>query len=174
MGDQEFFCESHVWVSIQRGPHYKMIYVKSDLVVNPSFHISLVCVIFLRRKRLRQIRYWYQRYRFQKTVCPQVSSVHYPNETSYRILYTGLGTSLEIDLKLECNFQIWGHTKKNDKNNKESKRLQLQGRLEKLGSIISLQRRMRGDLIGTFKVINGIYNNGRHFSRFLRELEIYY
>ena len=36
-------------------------------------------------------------------------------------------------------------------------------RLEKLGFTTLLERRMRVDLIETFKIINGIYNYGRHF-----------
>ena len=36
-------------------------------------------------------------------------------------------------------------------------------RLEKLGLITLLERRKRGDLIETFKIINGIFNYGRHF-----------
>ena len=35
-------------------------------------------------------------------------------------------------------------------------------RLEKLGWTFLLERRMRGDLIETFKIIYGIFNYGRH------------
>ena len=35
-------------------------------------------------------------------------------------------------------------------------------RLEKLGWTTLLERRMKGDLIESFKIINGISNNGRH------------
>ena len=45
----------------------------------------------------------------------------------------------------------------------------------KLGLTILLKKRMRGDLIEIFKIINGISNYDRHFfSIFLLELEIYY
>ena len=36
-------------------------------------------------------------------------------------------------------------------------------RLEKLGLTILVERRMRDDLIETFKIINGISNYGRNF-----------
>ena len=36
-------------------------------------------------------------------------------------------------------------------------------RLERLGLTTLLERRMRGDLIEAFKMINGIFNLGRHF-----------
>ena len=48
------------------------------------------------------------------------------------------------------------------------------GRFEKLELTILLERRMRGDLIETFKMINGFSNNGRHFFIFLLKLESYY
>ena len=35
------------------------------------------------------------------------------------------------------------------------------------------RKKMGGDLIETFKIINGISNYGRHFSIFLLKLEIY-
>ena len=47
-----------------------------------------------------------------------------PNKTSYRILYSILGSSIET-WKLECNIEIGGQTKR-DQSNKKSKRLQLQ------------------------------------------------
>ena len=36
-------------------------------------------------------------------------------------------------MKLECNTEIGGHTKKSDKNNKKSKRLHLQREIEEIG-----------------------------------------
>ena len=51
--------------------------------------------------------------------------------------------------KLECNIVIEGHAKKSDKNNKKVKDYSYKERLE---------RRMRGDLKETFKIINEISN----------------
>ena len=50
-----------------------------------------------------------------------------------------------------------------DKTNKKSSRLQLQSEIEKLELITELERRMRGDLIETFKIIHGISNYSRYF-----------
>ena len=47
-------------------------------------------------------------------------------------------------------------------------------RLEKLRLTTLLERRMRSDLIETFKIINGISNYNRFFSIFLLKLEIYF
>ena len=46
-------------------------------------------------------------------------------------------------------------------------------RLENLGFSTFLWRRMRDDLIKTFKTINGFSNYGRHFLSFLFELKIF-
>ena len=46
---------------------------------------------------------------------------------------------------------------------KQSKDYTYRERLEKLGLIILLERKTRGDLMETFKVVNGISNYGRHF-----------
>ena len=40
-------------------------------------------------------------------------NILWPNKTSYRILYSGLASSVE---KLKCNIEIGGHRKKNDEN----------------------------------------------------------
>ena len=45
----------------------------------------------------------------------------------------------------------------------KSTRLQLQRKKEKLRLTTLQERRLRGDLIKTFKIINGISNYGRHF-----------
>ena len=55
-----------------------------------------------------------------------------------------------------------------------SKRLQLQGEIGGISINYLTKRRMRGDLIETFKIISGISNHGRHFLIFLLKLKIYY
>ena len=47
------------------------------------------------------------------------------------MLYSGLGFSV-MTWKLECNIEIGGHTKKSDKNNKNIKRLQVQGEITEI------------------------------------------
>ena len=59
-----------------------------------------------------------------------------------------------------------------NKNNKKSKIIQLQGKLGEI-IIVLLERRMKSDMIETFKMINGISIYGRLFSLFQLELEIY-
>ena len=54
-----------------------------------------------------------------------------PNKTSYRIFDSGQGSSVET-WKLESNIDIGEHTKKSDKNNKKSKRLELQGEITEI------------------------------------------
>ena len=63
--------------------------------------------------------------------------------------------------------RLEGIQKKSDKNNKESKKLQLQGEIREI------RINYFTNLIETFKIINGIFNLGRHYSIFLLELEIY-
>ena len=46
-------------------------------------------------------------------------------------------------------------------------------RLEELGKTTLLEKIMKGDLIETFKIINGISNYSRHFVTFLLVLKIY-
>ena len=46
-------------------------------------------------------------------------------------MFSGFGSSVET-WKLECNTEIGGHTKKSDKNNKKSKRLQFQGEIREI------------------------------------------
>ena len=79
-------------------------------------------------------------------------------------MYSGLGSIVETQ-KLEYNIEIGGYTKKNDKNNfkKKAKDYSYRVRLEKLGLPTLQERRMQGDPIVTFKIINGISNYGRHF-----------
>ena len=43
------------------------------------------------------------------------------NKTSYGILYSGMRSSVET-WKLECNIEIGGHIKKNEKNEKMVKK----------------------------------------------------
>ena len=57
------------------------------------------------------------------------------------------------------------------KSDKVIKDYSYKERVQKLGLTILLERRMRDDLIETFKIINGI-SDGKH-SIFLLELEIY-
>ena len=52
----------------------------------------------------------------------------------HRILYSGVGFSV-MSCKLDCNIEIGGLTKKTDKNNKDnkkSKRLQLQADIKEI------------------------------------------
>ena len=44
--------------------------------------------------------------------------------------------------------------------------------MKKIG-LITLQKKMSGDLIETFEIFDGIYNYGRHFSISLLKVEIY-
>ena len=53
------------------------------------------------------------------------------NKTSNRILYTGLGSSIEA-WKLQCNIDIDGHTKKSDINNKKRVNDYLQGDIREI------------------------------------------
>ena len=53
-----------------------------------------------------------------------------------------------------------------DKNNKKVKDYSYRERLEKLGFTTLLERRMRGDLIKTFKIISEISNYYRHFLKY--------
>ena len=79
---------------------------------------------------------------------------------------------------MKCNIKIGGHTKKSNKNNKKVKDYSYWERLEKLGLISQLERRMRGDLIETFKIIEFLNMVDIFFffffSVFLFKLEIYY
>ena len=59
--------------------------------------------------------------------------------------------------------EIESHTKKSDKNNKTSKSLQLRERRRKLLLANLPEIRMRVDLIGTFKIINGNSDYVRYF-----------
>ena len=70
--------------------------------------------------------------------------------------------------KLECNIVNGGYTKKNDKNNKK-----LQVEFEEIVLTTLPERRIRDDLIETFKIINRILIIVDIFSTFLLKLEIY-
>ena len=73
---------------------------------------------------------------------------------------------------MECDIEIGGF-KKSDKNDKIIKRIQLQGEIEEIRINYLLERRMRSDLIKTFKIINGFLIMVDLFFIFLLELEIY-
>ena len=57
------------------------------------------------------------------------------------------------------------HTKKSDKTKRVNTN-SYRERLEKLGLTILLERRIRDDLIETFKIIHGISNYGGHFFQY--------
>ena len=82
---------------------------------------------------------------------------------SHRIKYSGLDSNVET-WKFECNTKIDNYTKKSDKIiKKKVKYYSHRERLEKLGLTTLQERRMRGDLIEAFKIINEISNYNRHF-----------
>ena len=64
--------------------------------------------------------------------------------------------------------KIWW---KSDKNNKKVKKYSNWERLAKLELTTLQERRLKGDLNETFKIINEIFNYGRFFFIFLLELE---
>ena len=55
------------------------------------------------------------------------------------------------------------HLKKSDKNCKKRKDYSYRERVEKLGLSTLLERRMRCNLIETFKIVNGISKYSRYF-----------
>ena len=87
---------------------------------------------------------------------------------------SGLGSRVET-WKLVYNIEIGGHTKKSNKNNKKSKRLQLQGEIRENSINYFTRKKNGGDLIQSFKIIDAISNYCRHFFQYiLLKVEIYF
>ena len=86
-------------------------------------------------------------------------------------MHSGLGSIVET-WNLGCNIEIGRHTEESDKNNKKVKDYSYRERLERLGLTTLLERRIRGDLIETFKMIEFLIMVDI-FKIFLLELEIY-
>ena len=80
------------------------------------------------------------------------------------IEYRNLAWLLSLDMGIGVNIEIGGYAKKNENTNKKCKKLQLLG---ELGLTSLPERKMRGSLVETFKMINGIFDYGRHFIKSL-------
>ena len=83
----------------------------------------------------------------------------------YRILYSDVASSVNT-WKLEYNTENERHTKKRDKCNKKSKRLQWQREIGEIRIKYFTRKKNENDLIESFKIIDDISNYSKHFFKY--------